>query len=80
MLAKTAILRAWRVAWDICDWGRREGELSSLVSESSEEAEQGGRERAGLLSLLLLFPALRLPLCDLSLSGLRQLDSSCLER
>ena len=25
-MAKTAILSAWRVAWDIWDWGRREGE------------------------------------------------------
>ena len=75
MLAKTAIFSAWRAAWDIWDWGRREGELRSLVRESSEEAEQAGRD-----SLLLLLLPVRLPLCDLSLSGLRQLDSSCLER
>ena len=79
MLANTAILRACRVAWDIWEWGRREGELRSLVRESSEDAEQGGRPRGfapSLPSLLLLLA--RLP--GLSRSVLRQLDSSCLDK
>ena len=76
LLANTASLSACNVAWDIWEWGRREGELSSLVRDNWEEAEDSvGRVRGEeeVLALLDTLP-------DLSRSVFMQLDSSCLDK
>ena len=62
----------------MCEWGRREGELSSRVRDSWEEAVLELTRGTGLLSLTLLL--LLDMLLDLSRSVFIQLDSSCLDR
>ena len=89
MLANTAILSACSVAAEMWEWGSSEGELSSRVSDSCDEAELEPKDEAkgeakdeakgsvrGLADVLGRLDTLLLR----SRSVLRQLDSSCLDK
>ena len=89
LLANTAILRACSVAAEMWEWGSSEGELSSRVSDSWDEAELEPKDEAkgeakdeakgsvrGLADVLGRLDTLLLR----SRSVLRQLDSSCLDK
>ena len=89
MLANTAILSACSVAAEMWEWGSSEGELSSRVSDSCDEAELEPKDEAkgeakdeakgsvrGLADVLGRLVTLLLR----SRSVLRQLDSSCLDK
>ena len=89
LLANTAILSACRVAAEMWEWGSSEGELSSRVSDSCDEAELEPKDEAkgeakdeakgsvrGLADVLGRLDTLLLR----SRSVLRQLDSSCLDK
>ena len=89
MLANTAILSACSVAAEMWEWGSSEGELSSRVRDSCDEAELEPKDEAkgeakdeakgsvrGLADVLGRLDTLLLR----SRSVLRQLDSSCLDK
>ena len=89
LLANTAILSACSVAAEMWEWGSSEGELSSRVSDSCDEAELEPKDEAkgeakdeakgsvrGLADVLGRLDTLLLR----SRSVLRQLDSSCLDK
>ena len=76
LLANTASLSAWSVAWEMWEWGRREGEVRSLVRESWSEAELVLGNTVSCFIFLLELDKL----LDLSLSVFMQLDSSCLDK
>ena len=89
LLANTAILSACSVAAEMWEWGSSEGELSSRVRDSCDEAELEPKDEAkgeakdeakgsvrGLADVLGRLDTLLLR----SRSVLRQLDSSCLDK